>query len=331
VGEAVQLARDEQGRAFVVCVADTIAPDLYKQLVRTRSGDWVKWQTCVQELRDLVAGLKSADMRQPTAKVLSFAASKGGVGNTTLALETAIYLATRRKRGSPRVAILDLNLQGGTLADALDIEPRFDIAEIAGRPERLDEQLIDVFTSRHSSGLDVFASPAHSTGMDDLDPQIVFAFIDSLSSRYDAILLDLPQHRLPWTDNLLQGADVIVVSGGSHVPALRRLTAKLAHLQTLAIPESRLAAVVNHCSVDLLGRFSHRAEIERALAGHRTFFVRRDCDAVGGASNVGGSLMQLMPNSRVCRDIKRLAEWVETASGGRTLQLDSAARSESAA
>ncbi len=316
VPAAIRLAREEGGRAFVICVADTIAPDLYKELVRTRAGDWVTPRSATEELPGLAASLAAIASQRSGAKVVSFAPSKGGVGNTTLALETAIHLATCRRRAGARVALLDLNFQGGTLADALDIEPRFDVAEIAGRPERLDEQLIDVFTSRHASGLHVFASPA-GIGTDDLDPQIVFGVIDALSARYDSILLDLPQHRLAWTDDLLRGSDAIVVAGGGEVPALRRLTARLAHLDALGVPEGRLAAVVNHCAVDLFGRVSHRQEIDRALAGRRTFFVRRDWDGVASASNVGGSLMELKPNSRILRDIRRLAAWVETLADGR--------------
>ena len=68
------------------------------------------------------------DPVERTARVLSFLPSKGGVGNTMLVVETAVCLAARLKRGG-RVAILDLNLQGGTVADALDIEPRFVTAQ----------------------------------------------------------------------------------------------------------------------------------------------------------------------------------------------------------
>lgn len=313
--DAVRFAQEQRGHAFTVYVADTIAPDDYKQLVRSGAADWIQWQNGAQELRDLAARLHGAEAAERGARVLTFLPSKGGVGNTTLVAETASCLAARKRRGAGRVAILDLNLQGGTIADILDIEPRFDVAEVIGRPERLDEQLIDVFTSRRSDRLDVFASPARRIGPDELDPQIVFAFIDGISGRYDLILLDLPQHWLPWIDSLLQGSDGVVVTGTGSVPALRRLKDKLDYLKELGVPESRVATVLNEAEADLLGRIARRSEIERVLAGQHCFFVRRDTVSVEEAANLGRPLMETAPSSRIGRDIRTLADWIETVAG----------------
>ena len=305
MAEAVDFAREQGGQAFVVCLADTIASADYKRLVRTGSAEWVTWRDHRDELRDLVSRLPLEGAPGRAAPVLSFLPSKGGTGNTTLVV--AAHLATRRKRGGARVAILDLNLQGGTVADALDVEPRFDVAEIMDRPERLDEHLVDVFTSRHSKGLDVFASPVSRIGLDAINPEIIFTFIDAIAGRYDAILFDLPVQWSSWTDTLLQGSDAVVVCGGESVPALRRLAVTLAHVDGLAVP-----AVVNPVETDMLGRVARRTVIERALAKRRAFFVRRDGDSAAEALDVGRPLLAVGPNTRIARDIRRLAEWVET-------------------
>ncbi|WP_375407964.1 CpaE family protein [uncultured Methylobacterium sp.] len=310
---ALRLAQDEQGRAFVVYVAETLAPDLYKALVRSQAGEWIGWGTCAQELRELTKAMAGAETPERTAKVVSFLPSKGGVGNTTLALESGIHLSTRRKR-PVRLALLDLNLQGGTLADALDIEPRFEVGEIIAQPERLDEQLIDVFTSRHTPRLDVFAAPHRRIALGDVRPEIVFTFIDAIAKRYEAVLIDLPHAWVAWIDNILQGSDAVVLSGGATVPALRGLTQTLAHLDGLAIPASKLAVAVNACETDLLGRVTRRTEIERPLAGRSLFCIRRDASAADGALDAGRSLLEMSPNARVSADIRRLAEWCGTAA-----------------
>lgn len=304
--------REHQGRAFLILLTDTMAPDDYKQLVRTGSAEWVRWEDVAAELTDLAGRLHGGASSERAAKVVSFVPSKGGVGNTTLVVETAICLASRRKQGN-RIAILDLNLQGGTLADALDIEPRFDIAEIAGHSERLDAQLVDVFTSRYSQRLDVFAGPARAVAPEEVDPRIIFAFIDMISARYETVLLDLPQLWLPWTDTLLLGSDAVLVTGGYTVPALRKLSARLAAAGELGVARPQLAAVLNQVELDLLGRVTRRADIERVLAGHTMLFVRRDHAAIDEAADVGRPLTELMPGSGVSRDVKRLAQWIESA------------------
>jgi pilus assembly protein CpaE len=310
---AIQLARSEQGRAFVVYVAESIAPESYKALVRSRAGEWIGWDTCREELRDLTKAMGDMEVVERSAKVLSFVPSKGGVGNTTLAVEIAVHLSSRRKRPS-RVALLDLNLQGGTLADTLDVEPRFEIGEIVAQPERLDEQLIDVFTSRHTPRLDIFACPNRRIALGDVPPTIIFSFIDAIAKRYEAVLIDLPHAWVSWIDNILQGSDAVVLSGGATVPALRALTQSLTHLDTLEIPANRLSVAVNACEVDLLGRIARREDIERPLAGRTIFCLRRDSAAANAALDAGRSLIDMSPTARLTRDIGQLAEWCGTAA-----------------
>ena len=317
--EAADFAVQAAGQAFVVLVADTVMPEAYKALVRSGSGEWIQWASCEAELADVALGFSAPAHSDGGARVVSFLPSKGGVGNTTLVIEAAVHLSTRlanARRGGARVAVLDLNLQGGTLADCLDVEPRFDIAEIVGRPERLDEQLIEVFTSRYANRLDIFASPMRASGSEEVGPGLIFTFIDAISARYDAILLDLPQTWLAWTDTLIQGSDAVVVTGTTTVPALRRLSLRLAHVAELGVPEGKRAVAVNQVCTDLLGRFKRRPEIERVLDGHRLFFVRRDDSALEDASDSGRPLLESAPDSRVGRDIRRLATWIEGLVAG---------------
>lgn len=313
--EVVGFAQEFTGQAFVAYLADTVAPADYKRLVRTGAADWIALGDCGDELQELAARVVAADARGRAAKIVSFVPSKGGVGTTTLVVETAVQLAARRKRTGSRTAILDLNLQGGTVADALDVEPRLALAEIIERPERLDEQLIDIFTSRYAKGLDVFASARNWLGADPLRPDIVFTFIDAIGARYDTVLLDLPVGWAGWTDTLLSGSDAVIVCGGDSVPALRHLTATLDHLDELSLAKEKVAAVVNAVEMDLLGRASRRALIERALPNRRTFLTRRDPKGAGQALDIGKPMSELAPHSKVVRDIKGIATWVATLTG----------------
>lgn len=310
----VQFARDHSGHAFMVLLADEVPPADYKRLVRTGAADWITWRDCREELRDLVNRLASATVAGRAAKVVSFLPSKGGVGNTTLLVEVATVLASRRKRGGTRVAALDLNLQGGTLADALDAEARFDVAELLGRPERLDAQLIDIFTSRHGRTLDIFASPPNRITVDAISPEIVFTFLDAIAGRYDVVLLDLPAQWMNWTDTLLQGSDAIVLSSRDSVPGLRKAAAILAHIDALAIPSPKLAVAVNAVEADLLGRVSRREVIERPLVNRRTFTIRRDDKTAVGALDLGRALAEVAPGSKAVKDMRRVAEWVEATT-----------------
>jgi pilus assembly protein CpaE len=64
----------------------------------------------------------------------TFLPAAGGVGNTTLALATAFQLHNSVARGAS-TCVVDLNLQQGSCAEYLDLEPRFDITESRTSPK----------------------------------------------------------------------------------------------------------------------------------------------------------------------------------------------------
>ncbi|WP_342163519.1 hypothetical protein [Methylobacterium sp. SD21] len=314
--DAVRLAAEHGDTAFIVVVADTIPPDDYKALVRTGAGEWIQWGSCEVELADLVKRFAAPAHAGNGARIVTFAPSKGGVGNTSLVAEMGVLLSGPKAAGGrsgSRVAVLDLNFQGGTLADTLAVEPRFDLAEVAGRPERLDEQLAEVFLSCYADRLDVFAPPPRLVMLDDITPNLVFTFIDTISPRYDLVLVDLPSVALGWTETLIEGSDAVVVTGIATVPGLRRLCDRLSRIDDLSTPARRLA-VVNQADTDMMGRFVRRAEVDRLLAGRDNLLVRRDCAGMETAANSGQPLVEIAPDGRLGRDIRRIAKWIEAVA-----------------
>src|SRR5262249_22475503 len=163
--ELAELASRSRERLFVILISDEISIDDYKTLTRSGGADWVSTSADPQEIVDIItrraartaAEPRPASERKPAA--VSFVPSAGGVGNTTLAVETGVHLKTAKATRHRGVCLVDLDFQSSHVCDYLDIEPRLQIQEISMSPERLDAQLFDIFISRHSSGLDVIAAP----------------------------------------------------------------------------------------------------------------------------------------------------------------------------
>ena len=301
---------------FVVLVADHLDATSYRRLVRSGAGDWLTWAGVVDELAATIRTLSQDEMGgERSAKVISLLPSKGGVGNTTVAIETAFRLANSRKHEGLRIGLVDLDLQGGTLAHALGVEPRLDILAVSEDLSRLDDKLLDVFTTHHSPRLDVFAGVGRRIEIRSVDPAAIFGTIDILARRYDALVLDIPQAWTGWNDTLLRGSDLVLATGGSSVPALRQLMGKLAHLDELALAPARVAAVVNECETTLLGRVKRRREIERVVADRQLFLLPRDDAAATNAADSGRPLAEAAPNSRLTKDLHILAEWIGATIG----------------
>ncbi len=296
--------------AVTVYVADSIAAPAYKRLVRA-GGEWLTKEGVQRELPDVMRRADAVvEESADGAVVVAFLPSKGGVGNTTLVAECGVAAARRAKKSGGRIAAVDLNVQSGALADLLDMEARLDFSEIMTRPERLDARLAEIFVSSHASGLDVYASASRGIPFDEVNGRALFALIDQLSHLYTTVLVDLPALRFSWTDTLLAGADAVVVTGTSEVPALKRLAEQAALLDRLDVDPARVAFAVNRCEAKMIGGMARKAEIARALPGREVYLIRRDTDLAAEAADLGRPVVDFAPNKPLGRDIRALAERV---------------------
>ena len=151
----------------------------------------------------------------------------GGVGTTTLALQTAFQLHNSVSRGAS-TCIVDLNFQQGACAEYLDLDPRFDITEIENQPERLDRQLLDAMLSKHASGLCVLAAPTKPSEMRSFNTDVVVRMLDLVSAYFDNVVIDMPRTWFPWTETVLPPNRLIV---SETVPCPRHAQRLIQHLR----------------------------------------------------------------------------------------------------
>src|SRR2546427_8156314 len=194
----VNIAAQEHRGVFLIFISREISASDYKRLVRGGSADWASLQSAPQEILDIISRTgqsepRSADAERVRPAIVAFVPSGGGVGNATLALETAVQIKLDKQTRGRRVCLLDLDLRASHVCDFLDIEPRLQMREIVQNPERLDAQLFDLFVSRHqTSGVDVLASPRDRNAPTELDIPALDALFRLISERYDLMIVDLP-------------------------------------------------------------------------------------------------------------------------------------------
>jgi pilus assembly protein CpaE len=306
----VDLAGRHRDRAYFILISDDIAANDYKRLVRTGAADWVSTASVPQEVLDILSrrrsGIESHSGPRTGPVVVSFAPCAGGVGNSTLAVEAAAHLKISKATRDRKICIVDLDVQSSHVCDHLDIEPRLQIQEIAGSPERLDEQLFDIFISRHDSGLHVIAAPrskfdACEVGVDALD-----ALFDMISRRYDLVLVDLPVTWFKWTPHVIAASDAVIVTGVNTIPGLRQIAETVTAVRDARRPGADFAIAMNRCGRRMLGGFERRHHIEKVLGREKTFFVGEEATLVRSI-NAGTPLAISDPGSRTSKEIAALA------------------------
>jgi pilus assembly protein CpaE len=308
--EIAGLVDDLIGRnksVFFLVISDDVSAKDYKRLVQHGNADWAAGTGLPGEALDILRRVSSSS-GPPSARpiVVSFVPSAGGVGNSTLAIETAIQLIKRRGKDS-QIALVDLDFQTSHVCDYLDIAPKVQVEDIIESPERLDDQLLDVFASRHSSGLVVFAAPRSPLHVRGLHVEALSALFDRMARRYSHILVDLPVSAYEWTAPLLSASQGIVVTGVNTIPGLSQIADTLAAIRAETYPAA-IRVVINRCASGLLGRIRRMDHVEKVLNGEERIYVRAASTAID-CINAGFVMGLSYPFEKAVKDISTIADF----------------------
>jgi pilus assembly protein CpaE len=296
------------GRAPVIVLADTSDDTLLRWFMQVRVSDFLRKPVEPKEVvKACLRALKaSSSLPDDGSQILSFLSAGGGVGATTLAIETAMLLRRAAPKDSDTVCLVDLDFQNGACADYLDLEPRLDLDEIGPHPDRLDLQLLEIMLTRHASGLNVVAARGRPAERCGLDASVIVRLLDLVSTRFAHVIIDLPRVWEPWTDQVLLGSNRVFVVTDMTVPGLR-LGRRMAAALATRLPEVKPRVIVNRFEQHVLfGTGLRRADVERALDGFLEGTVANNYKLVREAIDRGLPLEQVKPGSNVSADLKRI-------------------------
>lgn len=123
-------------------------------------------------------------------RLIAFLPAKGGVGNSTLALNAAVLLAQSAK--DKKVLLIEMTRYGGTLGMQLNLTVLGSLQNLAKKG--LGALTLEAFTSQvvtHSSGLHLLLNTARHTDQEELPESIAHTVLDYALSEYDWVLVDL--------------------------------------------------------------------------------------------------------------------------------------------
>ncbi len=311
--EFINITERHRNNVFFILLSSAISASDYKRLIQRGGADWVSSSGSLDEVFDIIDRqsriVEPAQPRTPQKNrlVVSFVPVAGGVGNTTVSLESALELKQRKAFRSIKCCYVDLNFQTSHAADYIDLEARLKIVELIDRPERMDDQLLSLFVSHHSSGLDVFAAPPSKLDPCEVSIQALDALLDRVVSQYEAVFIDLPVWWFRWTAPTIENSDVLLLTTINTIPSLRQLRTNIDAVLKLKKADARIAVVVNRVEAGLVGGVKRRGHVERVVGDLQTFYVHEDTKAVdrvnrGAAAALGGP-------SRMRKDIRPIAEF----------------------
>jgi len=241
--------------------------------------------------------------------VVLFVHGKGGVGCTTLAVNSAVALAATTIY---RVTLLDLNLEFGNAGMLMNLTSSRTLADLAENAhEQLDETTFGTYLEQDRSGVRVLAGCDVPERAELVTVPAVQQAIDHLQKQSDYVIVDAPASFSQQVLAAMDVADAAVIVTSAHLPSLKATKQALEVLEKLSFPRERTVLVVNRTSaagveMDHVARFFNR----------KPEIVVPYTEACDDAADRGRPLTILHPDSAASKAIRDLAARIAVAAPG---------------
>ena len=182
-------------------------------------------------------------------EVLAFLGVKGGVGTTTLAVNTAVAIAGRGRS----VVLVELRASQGMAGAMLKISSQNHLGTLMAKdPKALNREAVRNALVSHFSGLSVLLAPQVAVGRDEeqmgLDASKVELVIAALLGTVDCLLLDLGSGLPASTVAALRHCSRTILVSEHCLLSLRLCRPTLAAVSSLGLTGNRVDVVVNNRS-----------------------------------------------------------------------------------
>lgn len=255
------------------------------------------------------------------ARLTAVINAKGGSGASFVACNLAHCMAAQQKL---RVALIDLDLQFGTLPLYLDLTPRDSLLDALAHADQIDSMALDGHMLKHKSGLRLLPSMSEALALPwEVPEQSLHQVLTQALRDHDHVVVDMPRQIDPLTSRVMERADhVLVVTQQSitHVRDAKRMVKLIT--RELALPADRIRIVVNR--YDKKNAVS-LDDITASTKPGAVYLVPNDYANVSEAINIGVPLYESARTAAITKSFveiaKRLAGAEEAPSKGRFQNL----------
>jgi pilus assembly protein CpaE len=283
--------------AGVVLVVSSLDPRLMLEGMRAGVSECLSEPISAKAFEEAVRRLLTSAVPVPSGQMFAFVGAKGGVGTSTLAVNTATALG-RVSRGG--VLLVDLHIGHGDDAVFLGVEPRFSVIDALENIHRVDESFFSGLVEKTEAGIHLLASSTRALH-GATDPRRVRTLLESATQMYRTTVLDVPRSDVAMLDSL-DAATTIVVVTSQEIASLRNAAVMTETLRR-RYGASRLTVVINRFQRDAV--IAH-ADVEKVVGSSVKHLIPSDYRSAVDALNAGRPVV-LDKESRLAAAFQNLA------------------------
>ncbi len=234
--------------------------------------------------------------------VVAVYSPKGGVGRTTIAVNTAVAAAVD---GGKKVVLMDGSLQFGDVGVLLNLNPKNkSIADLVPELENGEADSIETFVINHSSGIRVLLAPPSPEMAELVSPAGVKRAIEALRMSHELVIVDCSSSFNDTTLAILDSADLILTILSLEITSIKNMRLFLEVAEQLGYGSEKVRLVLNRADSTLGIRV---ADVEHSIGRKIDHTIVSDGRSVVYALNRGVPFYLSNKDAQVSQDILRLA------------------------
>ena len=310
----------------VILIAEDVSPIALHQLLKLGAREFAPYplpegalHDAIERLRTPAPVLVQTEMASGVPKgagshngvIISVQGLAGGVGSTTLAVNLAWELSNleEKKKKPPRVCLMDLDLQFGTVATFLDLPRREAVYELLSDTDSMDIEAFLHALGTYNEKLSVLTAPADILPLDMIGPEDVERLLELARTNFDYVVVDMPSTVVQWTETVLAASHVYLVPLELDMRSAQNALRMTRALKAEDLPYEKLRFVLNRSPkfTDLSGK-SRVKRMAESLDIEIELLMPDGGKPVVQSGDHGIPLRESAPKNPLRKEIQKLAE-----------------------
>ena len=299
--EALANVCDPETRLILIGVENDI--ELFRTLIAEGVSDYLIAPIADEQLKASVAKIFQTRSGED-GRVIAFVGMTGGTGNSVIAHNVAHQLA---ETYDEQVIVVDLDISYGTAALNFNMHPRQTIVDALTNSGALDAAMVNQYLMEvDDTKLSVLTSPSSlGTGMH-VSSGPLDAVLGVVKPMAGYIILDIPHVWEDWVNDVLAGADEVVMVCRPDLTNLRNAKNVIEYIGAKRGVDAPTRLVLNQVGAakraDLTGK-----DFVEAIALNPVVSIPYDPEAFGNALNTGEVMSKASAKSKATAVIAELA------------------------
>lgn len=246
------------------------------------------YDTLINTIKNTYQNQKEKSNRESTnkeifrnAKITTFFSSKGGVGKSVLAVNTAVALSKLKNK---KILLLDMDLMFGDISMLVNQYMQKSILDIIDDGQINAYDNLKPYLYKYNENLDMLFAPKKPEAAEYIGKDSIEKMIQIFRKHYDFVIVDTGVNFNDSTLYLLDVSETILFVTTMEIVSLKNTKLGLGVMQSLGYDKNKVKLIINRINTQY---GISKAEVENAFRDNILIMIPEDNKAVGISVNKG--------------------------------------------